>query len=270
MAESNPAASPVVILHGFPGSARDWAEVVPLLPPEREVITFDFPGYGSDEKDPRRSYSLFDQATYVEELLAEREVKSCVLLAHDMGDTVAAELAARHNAGTLDFRIDGIVLTNGSIFIDLAQLTRGQKMTLRLPARRLPFSMPTSVLRRSLQESFTKDAPAPPGAIDALIEEIRRNKGDRLMPILIRYIEERRQHQDHWTAGFVDYEGPLALIWGEQDPIAVLPMAQRLVDLRPGTPLITFPEVGHWPSLEAPAELAAAITSLLSGWASRA
>lgn len=269
MAESIHAASPVVILHGFPGSSRDWAEVVPLLPKARQVVTFDFPGYGADAKDPRGSYSLFDQATYVEELLAARGVTNCVLLAHDMGDTVAAELAARHNVGSLTFRLDGIVLTNGSIFIDMAQLTRGQRLTLRLPARRLPFPLPKRVIRRSLEESFTEECPPPPGAIDALVEEIRRNKGDRLMPVLIRYIEERRRHQDHWTAGLVDYDGPLALIWGEQDPIAVLPMAERLVSMRPGTPLITFPDVGHWPSLEAPAELAAAVTSLLAGWPTR-
>jgi len=269
MGDSNRAASPLVILHGFPGSSRDWADVVPRLPAEREVVTFDFPGYGSATKEPNRSYSLFAQATYVEELLAARGITSCVLLAHDMGDTVAAELAARHNAGVLGFRIDGIVLTNGSIFIDMAQLTRGQKRMLRLPARRLPFSLPTAMMRRSLEESFTAECPPPPGAIDALIEEIRRNRGDRLMPVLIRYIEERRQHQDHWTAGFVEYDGPLALIWGVHDPIAVLPMAERLVSLRPATPLVTLDDVGHWPSLEAPAELAAAVTSLVSGWSAR-
>lgn len=265
MAPPTPGSTPVVVLHGFPGSARDWEQVVPLLT-GREVVTFDLPGYGSDEKDPRRSYSLFDQATYVEELLAARGITSCFLLAHDMGDTVAAELAARQNARTLGFHIDGIILTNGSIFVDMAKLTRGQRLTLGLPARRLPFRMPTSVLRRSLAESFTAEAPPPPGAIDALVEEIRRNQGDRLMPVLIRYVEERREHQDHWTAGLVDFEGHLALIWGELDPIAVLPMAHHLVDLRPGTPLVTFPDVGHWPSLEAPAELAAAVNSLLAGW----
>lgn len=268
MPQPSRRASPVVILHGFPGSSRDWEQVVPLIA-GREVVTFDLPGYGSDEKDPKRSYSLFDQATYVEELVAARGIGSCVLLAHDMGDTVAAELAARQNAGSLGFHIDGIVLTNGSIFIDLAQLTRGQRLTLKLPARRLPFRMPTSVLRRSLAESFTEEAPPPPGAIDTLVEEIRRNQGDRLMPVLIRYVEERRRHQDHWTAGLVDFEGPLALIWGELDPIAVPAMADRLVDLRPGTPLVTFPDVGHWPSLEAPAELAAAVNSLLAGWSAR-
>jgi pimeloyl-ACP methyl ester carboxylesterase len=252
---------PLVVLHGFPGSSADWRSVAPLLP--REVITFDFPGYGRSSKDPHDSYSLFTQATVVEELLAKLGVSRCVLIAHDMGDTVAAELAARHNARTLSFAVEQIILTNGSIFIDLAQLTRGQRLTLKLPNRPSSFRLPTFVMRRSLKESFTKDCPPPPGAIDVLIAEIRHDGGDRLMPVLIRYIEERRQHQERWTAGLVEYAGPLTLIWGERDPIAVLPMTERLAGLRPATTVITMPGVGHWPSIEAPAVLAEHITRVL-------
>jgi pimeloyl-ACP methyl ester carboxylesterase len=260
--ESGPVSeAPIVILHGFPGSSADWSAVVPLL--GRRVVAFDLPGYGRSDKSPHASYSLFDQATVVTELLAFLGIERCILLAHDMGDTVAAELAARHNEGTLGFSIDGIILTNGSIFIDMAQLTRGQKLTLRLPNRPSFLSLPTFVMRRSLMESFTKQAPPPPGAIDSLVEEIRRERGDRLMPVLIRYIEERRVNQERWTEGFVKYAGPLTMIWGEQDPIAVLPMTERLRSLRPATEVVTLPGIGHWPSIEAPERLAAEVLRAL-------
>lgn len=253
---------PTVVIHGFPGSSYDWAGVVDLLP--GRVIAFDLPGYGFSDKSPKASYSLFDQADVVEALLGHLGIDRCVIVGHDMGDTVTAELASRANAGALGFTIEQIVLTNGSIFIDLAQLTRGQRLTLRLPDRASPISMPTVILRRSLLESFTRTAPAPPGAIDALIAAIQHDSGDRLMPRLIRYIEERRVHQDHWTAGFVDFAGPLTLIWGEEDPIAILPMTDRMQTLRPSTQVIRLPGIGHWPSIEAPDRLAAEIVALLT------
>lgn len=259
--DSGESEVPVVVVHGFPGSSFDWASVVPLLP--GRVIAFDLPGYGFSDKTPRADYSLFRQADLVESLLKTLDVDRCVIVGHDMGDTVTAELAARANAGTLGFAIEQIVLTNGSIFIDLAQLTRGQKLTLRTPNRPSLFGMPRIVLRRSLSESFTKTAPAPDGAIDGLIEMIRHDHGDRLMPVLIRYIEERRAHQPHWTAGLVDYAGPLTLIWGEEDPIAVLPMTERLQQLRPSTKIVRLDGVGHWPSLECPERLATEISALL-------
>ena len=174
---------PIVVIHGFPGSSYDWAEVVPRLP--GRVIAFDLPGYGLSDKSPAASYSLFNQADVVEHLLRHLGVERCVVLAHDMGDTVTAELASRANTGDLSFAIDQIVLTNGSIFIDLAQLTRGQRLTLALPDRRSLLPMPGFVLRRSLGESFTRSAPPPPGAIDGLAELIRYGGGDRLMPRLI-------------------------------------------------------------------------------------
>lgn len=265
--DSGTGLVPVVLIHGFPGSSYDWAFVVPQLP--GRVIAFDLPGYGFSDKAPDASYSLFDQADLVEELLSGLEVDRCVIVAHDMGDTVSAELACRSNAGTLGFDIDQILLTNGSIFIDLAQLTRGQRLTLRLPNRVALFSLPSFVLRRSLMESFTRSAPPPAGAIDTLVAMVRHDHGDRLMPKLIRYIEERRVHQDHWTAGLVDFPGPLTLIWGEEDPIAVLAMTMRMQSLRPSTSVVTLNDVGHWPSIEAPQRLAAEIRRHLPSDASR-
>jgi pimeloyl-ACP methyl ester carboxylesterase len=251
-----------VVIHGFPGSSHDWAAVVPLLP--GRVIALDLPGYGFSDKSASASYSLFDQADVVEHLLHHLGVERCVILAHDMGDTVTAELASRANVDELAFSIEHIILTNGSIFIDMAQLTRGQRLTLKLPDRRSLIALPTVILKKSLAESFTRTAPAPAGAIDGLIELIRYGGGDRLMPRLIRYIEERRTNQERWTAGFVDFGGPLTLIWGEEDPIAVLPMTARMTALRPSTTVVPLAGVGHWPSLEVPAQLAGEISAAMA------
>ncbi|HEX4190906.1 MAG TPA: alpha/beta hydrolase [Marmoricola sp.] len=251
-----------VVIHGFPSCSYDWVEVVGLL--DGRVIALDLPGYGFSDKSPDASYSLFDQADVVEAVLAELGVERCSIVAHDMGDTVTAELACRANAGELGFALERIVLTNGSIFIDMAQLTRGQRLTLRLPARRSMFSMPTPLLRRSLLESFTRTAPPPAGAIGGLIALIQYDGGDRLLPLLIRYIEERRAHQDRWTAGFVDFAGPLTLVWGTEDPIAVVAMTARMAELRPTTSVVLLDGTGHWPSLECPDRLASEIRTALS------
>ena len=252
---------PLVLIHGFPGSSHDWSKLVPLLP--GRVITLDLPGYGFSDKAPDAAYTLFDQTDVVEAVLAELGVRRCVIVGHDMGDTVTAELAHRSNAGELAFTIEQIILSNGSVFIDLAQLTRGQRLTLRTPNRASLFAMPRIILRRSLMESFTPTAPPPPGAVDDLISMIKHDRGDRLMPRLIRYIEERRVHQERWTAGFVDFPGPLAMVWGEEDPIAVLPMTERMQALRPSTEVVRLPGVGHWTAIEAPERLAVEIERLV-------
>ena len=92
---------------------------------------------------------------------------------------------------------------------------------------------------------------------------IRHRGGDRLLPKLIRYIEERREHQARWTAGLIDHPGQLSVAWGEQDPIAVVEMVHRLAQLRPSINVRTFPDLGHWPSIEDPEALSAVLVDLL-------
>lgn len=264
VAEAGDAAGvPVVILHGFPGSSYDWAQVIPLLARHRRVVACDLLGYGLSAKPRGASYSLFELATVMSKALTAVGVERCVLVAHDIGDTVAAELLHRRQAGDLPFEIERVILTNGSIFIDQARLTRGQRLALAMPGRPLPFPLPRWLLRRSLRESFAPDAPAPPGAIDAMVSLIEYGGGARLLTKQIRYILERRAHQARFTAALVDYPGPMTALWGERDPIAVLSMPRRLAELRPGTELVTWPDVGHWPSVEAPERLAEAITARL-------
>ncbi|MFL6158923.1 MAG: alpha/beta fold hydrolase [Marmoricola sp.] len=94
---------PLVLIHGFPGSSHDWSGLVPLL--DGRVITLDLPGYGFSDKSPEASYTLFEQADVVEAVLAELGIERCVVVGHDMGDTVTAELAHRSNAGELTFAI---------------------------------------------------------------------------------------------------------------------------------------------------------------------
>lgn len=272
----------LVLLHGFPGSSFDWRKVVDRLADGWRVVTFDFLGFGLSSK-PDQAYSVFEQADLVEALLADRGIDRAVLMAHDMGDTVAAELLMRASGGddaeppprrtstgvagrVGDVEWLGCVLTNGSIFIDMAQLTSGQQLLLALPDERLADRMEPEALANGLRQSFPPDRPDP-AELDAMVALIRRDEGDRLLPRLIRYMEERRAHQPRFTAGLVDYPGPMVVAWGDLDPIAVPAMADRLAALRSraGRPvdLIHWPDVGHWPSTEAPTLVAALVARVL-------
>jgi pimeloyl-ACP methyl ester carboxylesterase len=253
------AGTPIVIVHGYPGSSHDFAGVVERL--DRPTIAFDLLGYGFSAKPTDASYSLFEQADLVEELLAQLGVESGALVGHDMGTTVVAELLARANRGALRFSVSSVVLLNGSIFIDLAQLTRGQRLGLLLGGRRMPIPFPPSFLRRNLRESVAPGTNLGPEQVEDLVDLIRLDGGDRLLTRQISYIRERRVHQEAWTAAFVEFAGTLSAVWGVLDPIAVPAMPQRLASLRPGTDVVLLEGVGHWPSIEAPARVAAEITA---------
>lgn len=253
------AGLPIVVVHGYPGSSFDFAGVVPHL--DRPVLLLDLLGYGFSDKPREASYSLFEQADLVEAVVARAGFTECALVGHDMGTTVVAELLSRANAGRLGFAVPSVVLLNGSIFIDLARLTRGQRLGLLARGRALPVSFPIGFLRRNLRESVAPGTNLGPAEIDDLVDLIRLDGGDRVLTRQIDYIRERRRHQEQWTAAFVDHPGRLSAVWGVLDPIAVPAMPRHLAELRPGTEVVLLDGVGHWPSIEAPARVAAEIAA---------
>ena len=100
--------TPVVVVHGYPGSSFDFAGVVDHL--DRPVLLLDLLGYGFSAKPRDASYSLFEQADLVESAVAWAGFTECALVGHDMGTTVVAELLARGNTGRLGFTVSAVLL----------------------------------------------------------------------------------------------------------------------------------------------------------------
>jgi len=105
---------PLLVLHGFPTCSYDWRAVLPVLRAERDVVLFDFVGFGLSDK-PDRRYGLRLHADTAEAVAAHFGLVEVDLLTHDMGDSVGGELLARSLERTLGFTIRRRVLTNGSI-----------------------------------------------------------------------------------------------------------------------------------------------------------
>jgi pimeloyl-ACP methyl ester carboxylesterase len=259
---------PALVLHGFPTSSIDWRAVVPALRAERRVVLLDLPGYGLSAK-PDRAYSLFAQADVVELVAGLLELQEVDLVTHDMGDSVGGELLARSIEGALGFAIRRRVLTNGSIYLDLAHLTAGQELLAALPDESLADDAAPDVdaLVRALTDTMAppERPESTPDADDvrAAALLIAYDEGNRRLPRLIRYLAERREHETRWTGAIERHPAPLAVVWGELDPIAVPAMTDRLAERRPDAVVTRLPGVGHYPMVEAPAPFITAVLRAL-------
>jgi pimeloyl-ACP methyl ester carboxylesterase len=253
---------PTLVLHGFPTSSYDWEPALPALTARGSVVLFDFPGFGLSVKRDR-AYSLYDQADTVEALARALGLASVVLVTHDMGDSVGGELLARSLDGTLSFGVSRRVLTNGSIYLELAHLTDGQKLLESLPDAALPEGAGPDVtgLASALRATLAPDATVSDAELLVHAELIAHDGGNRLLPRLIRYLSERRVHEARWTGAIERHPAPLTIIWGDLDPIAVWPMAERLHAARPDATLVRLDGVGHYPMLEEPERFSAALTT---------
>jgi pimeloyl-ACP methyl ester carboxylesterase len=256
--------APLLVVHGFPTSSVDYRLVADELRRGRRVILPDMLGYGLSDK-PDLAYSMALQADLLVALTTELGMTELALLTHDMGDTVGGELLARHVEGTWPVEVTSRVVTNGSIYIESAQLTDGQLMLLALPDERLgeDFPITEETLATSLRATYTPGAAVDKAEVAAASEAVCVAEGQRLLPRLIRYIEERRRNQDRFTGAIEAHRAPLTIVWGADDPIAVAPMSARLHATAKDSRLVVLEGVGHYPMVESPARFADAVVPAL-------
>ncbi|MBP7631675.1 MAG: alpha/beta hydrolase [Acidimicrobiales bacterium] len=255
------ADDPLVVVHGFPTSAFDFAHLLDHLATRRRVVLVDLLGFGLSDK-PDRPYTMALQADVVAAVVDGLGLDRFALLTHDMGDTVGGELLARTLEGSWPVTVTRRVVTNGSIYIQMAQLTPGQLMLLSLPDEKAPSGAGVELLAASLAATL-----APANAhldMSAHAELTCHAEGDALLPRTIRYIEERRANERRFTGAIEEHPAPLHVIWGPEDPIAVAGMAERLVAARPDATLTWIDGAGHFPQTEAPAAWLAAVEAALT------
>lgn len=86
------ADTPVVLIHGLPGTAEDWNEMTPLLAGHR-TIAIDRPGFGYSSG----GYVPFErQLSTIHQLLADLHVTRPILVGHSYGGTISLGYAERY------------------------------------------------------------------------------------------------------------------------------------------------------------------------------
>ncbi len=253
--------TPVTLLHGFPTSSHDWALVLPsLLEIGCRVTTLDFLGFGASDKPVDHDYLLTGQASLVEAVWNSLGIDETALVAHDYAVSVAQELLARNPA-----RVTRMTWMNGGLYPDLHRPILIQRLVhspLGIVLARLATER---TYASSLRSIFGR-----PVADDVLHElwlATSRADGRRIQHRLLRYIDERRANADRWRAALESYSGPTQFVWGPADPISGGHVLPRLRERLPAAKFVVLdepPATGHYPQLENPDAVGAALASFLA------
>jgi pimeloyl-ACP methyl ester carboxylesterase len=254
----------LLLLHGFPSSSYDWQAMLAHLPAGQRVLAFDFLGFGFSDKPRRHDYGLFEQTDITEELVRRYLTGPVQVVAHDMGTSVATELMARAIDGCLSFELAGVLLFNGSVIVERATLTSGQKL-LRSPLGPLFARLSSKrVFRQQFSALFSPSHPIDADELDDQWALLTRDGGQRIAHRTISYVSERIVHAERWHGAVRDWPGDLALAWGMLDPVATPNVLAGLRELRPSVPVTELPELGHYPQIEAPEVLAEIVAARLT------
>ncbi len=249
----------MTLLHGFPSSSHDWAKAAPALAARHTLLAPDFLGFGASEKPVDHRYSLHEQADLVEALWVAEGVRETVLVAHDYGVSVAQELLARAGEGALAVELRAVHFMNGGLY---PELHRPQPVQTAL----LDPEQGPQISQLVTEELFIAGlaptfAPGYDAAADSadIWAATSNDGGERIGHLLIRYISDRERHGARWTGALEATAVPLSFVWGMLDPVSGAHMAERIRERLPDAPFVALDDVAHWPPLEAPDRVAAAL-----------
>jgi pimeloyl-ACP methyl ester carboxylesterase len=249
----------MTLLHGFPSSSHDWARVVPALAERHTLLLVDFLGFGASEKPVEHGYSLHEQADLVEALWAREQVSNSIVVAHDYAVSVTQELLARRAEGRLAVDLPAVHLLNGGLYPDLHRRLATQTALLD-PERgpRLSALLSEELFVAGLRPTFAETFDARADSAE-MWQAMSRDDGQRIAHLLSGYVRDRETHGERWVAALHRTDVPLSFVWGMLDPVSGAHMAERIRERLPAAPLLALEDVGHWPPLEAPQRVAAAV-----------
>lgn len=256
---------PLLLVHGFPSASVDWKPVWPLLKDKFQLIAPDFLGFGFSDKPQDFDYTISAQADLVAELAVHLNLRKVHILAHDYGDTVAQELLARHLEGSLNFEICSVTLLNGGLFPETHKPLLIQKLLMSPIGSLLAKFMNQQKFINSLQKICSDGMTA--DVIDDLWQLLEHKNGRAVVPQLIYYMQERRDHRERWVGALEQANAmalPLHLIDGVIDPISGQHLVARYRELLPEANVTELSEVGHYPQIEAPQAVVSAFLHGLS------
>lgn len=128
---------PVVFLHGFLGTSKDWDAVTSLLEADYQVIRVDLPGHGRSLRVRDAAYALIGAADAVIETVSALTDESVVLVGYSMGGRVALTAALRYPN-----RLTALGLLSASTGIATAEKRAGRLVIDRARADRIRDDLP--------------------------------------------------------------------------------------------------------------------------------
>ena len=257
------AGPPVVLIHGMLNSSRHWEEVALRLAEDHTVIAPDLIGHG-DSTAPRGDYSLGAHAAGIRDLLSAIGVDRASIVGHSLGGGVAmqyfwqfpqrVERLALVSSGGLGHHVSpllrGAALPGVSALLWAVAHPRLSSALWALGGRMRARGMRGGVY----VEAFARAVRPlqPPGAREAFLQTLRS-------VIDVRGQRVSARDRLYMLAGRM----PTLIVWGGRDNTIPLDHGRAAHDAIPGSSFVILPRAAHFPHLEDPEGLAAALREFL-------
>jgi haloalkane dehalogenase len=253
-----------VLLHGFPDNSHIYDDLIPhLVAAGRRAIALDFLGFGASDKPADARYSFEQQLGDLEAVVEALELDQIIPVGHDAGGPAAVNFALRHPERTAT-----VCLMNAFYgdapglrvpeFIELFSNKNLKALTRHFLASPQQFAWLLGFQRDQMQAGLTETQKARyTNFLGPIIDNNFRQQpsaGPAFAQMTYQLTDEVAAN----TARLLEFRRsavPLRLIWGKFDPYLHVSVAEYMRS-QAMDGVLDILEAGHWPQIDAAAEVA--------------
>jgi pimeloyl-ACP methyl ester carboxylesterase len=257
-ASGDPAAPPVVLVHGFGDAFTAWDGWTATLAASRRVYRIDLPGHGLTRAPPLYRLTAAGSIALVDAFADALSLERFALAGYSLGGAVAWHYAVAHPR-----RLTALVLVAAAgwplpppkdlpLAFRILQYPAGRWLLARIDNRPL------------IEDGLRKDVHDPRVVTPSFIDrwaEFQRAPGHREILMSIDFASFATASE----ATLAGVAVPTLVLHGEADPLVPVASGRRFAAAIPGARLITYADVGHLPQLEVAARSAADVAAFLDG-----
>lgn len=243
----DPKGEPLLLLHGYTDTSRSWSPVAPWLLRYRLLIP-DQRGHGGSDA-PACCYSAGVFAEDARLFLDAMKVEEAAVAGHSLGSIVAMTLAAEHPQ-----RVTRLALIGSTA---LAPVKRGDWLWTNAHALEAPLDPDSPFLRE--WHPANQPTPVDKAFAEAAMAEILA------IPLHVWRGVMRELAEVPAGRHAADIKAPVLILSGGKDPLFPPEHHAALARAIPHAEARVFPDLGHNPNWERPAEIGPLLARFLAG-----
>ena len=234
--------SPVVLIHGNPGSTKDWERLSGSLAARHTVIAFDRPGHGQSQRPKHGDTNVEVQARLLHDVLAQLHIVRPIVVGHSWGGALALVYAINYPK-----EVAGLVLLAPAAY----EGQDPEDILTELPAVPVIGDAANFVLtpllgamlvRSNLKKAFSPD-PVPKKYERTVLAEWTRPKRVKAYSLDEASLNSSLKK---FSPRYAEITVPVSILAGDSDRIvSEKDNAERLHQALPKSRLIVLPKTGH-------------------------
>jgi pimeloyl-ACP methyl ester carboxylesterase len=252
--DTGPDEAPaIILLHGFGMSLHTWEPWALALASGFRVIRLDLPGFGLTGTDPTGDYTDARMLIVIAALMDKLGIARASIAGNSMGGRFAWQFAASYPA-----RVEKLILISPDGFASFG-LEYGKRTTVPAMVKLMQYALPKPMLKSSLAPAYADPS--------RLTDDVVTRYHDLMLVPGVRGAIIARMEQlvlEDPVPLLQSIKAPTLLVWGEKDAMIPLSNAADYQKALPESTLVTFPELGHVPHEEDPAQSLVPVRTFLA------